>query len=34
MEIGSDAARRGKVLEVPLIGKSGNYPLYEITALA
>jgi adenylate cyclase len=29
-----DAARCGRVLEVPLKGKSGKYPLYEITALA
>lgn len=29
-----DSARCGRVLEVPLKGKSGKYPLYEITALA
>jgi hypothetical protein len=29
-----DAARCGRVFEVPLKGKSGKYPLYEITALA
>jgi len=29
-----DAARCGRVLEVPLKGKAGKYPLYEITALA
>ncbi len=28
------AARCGRVLEVPLKGKAGTYPLYEITALA
>lgn len=28
------AARCGKVLDVPLKGKSGNYPLYEVIALA
>jgi len=28
-----DAARCGRVIEVPLKGKSGTYPLYEITAL-
>ena len=30
----SGAARCGRVLELPLKGKSGRYPLYEITALA
>jgi hypothetical protein len=30
----SDAARCGRVIELPLKGKSATYPLYEITALA
>jgi adenylate cyclase len=29
-----DSVRCGRVLEVPIKGKSGTYPLYEITALA